>query len=123
MMRAGFNFEAGPEHKDDHERGSKVTRKGYQQIIEAVRGGRVQAILVYMFDRWGRDGAEWLARAREFDRLGVPIISVQEGKDEGGLLRFVRAGMAEEYSRQLARRVRPAKERSVRAGQHIGITP
>ena len=33
-------------------------------------------------------------RAREFDRLGVPIISVVEGKDEGGFMRFVRAGMA-----------------------------
>src|SRR5918911_539256 len=61
--------------KEDHERGSKVTRKGYQQIIEAVRDGQIQAILVYMFDRWGRDGAEWLTRAREFDRLGVPIIA------------------------------------------------
>src|SRR5919199_4306531 len=112
MMRAGFNFEAGPEHKDDHERGSKVTRKGYQQIIEAVRGGRVQAILVYMFDRWGRDGAEWLARAREFDRLGVPIISVQEGRDEGGIIRYVRAGMAEEEAIKIARRTRKPREKT-----------
>jgi hypothetical protein len=75
-----------------------------------------------MFDRWGRDGAEWLARAREFERLGVPIISVQEGKDEGGLIRFIRAGMAEEYSRQLAKRVRPAREKSAREGTHMGRT-
>src|ERR671932_2673535 len=108
--------------KEDHERGSKVTRKGYQQIIEAVRGGRIQAVIVYMFDRWGRDGAEWLARARQIDRLDVPIISVQEGKDEGGLIRFIRAGMAEEYSRQLAKRVRPAREKSAREGTHMGRT-
>src|SRR5919204_1018865 len=108
--------------KEDHERGSKLTRKGYQQIIEAVREGQIHTVIVYMFDRWGRDGAEWLARAREFDRLGVPIISVQEGKDEGGLLRFVRAGMAEEYSRQLAKRVLPAREKAAREGTHMGPT-
>jgi hypothetical protein len=94
-----------------------------RHIIEAVRGGRIQAVIVYMFDHWGRDGAEWLARAREFDRLGVPIISVQEGKDEGGLIRFVRAGMAEEYRRQLAKRVRPACEKAAHEGVHMGTTP
>ena len=109
--------------EEDHERGSKVTREGYQRVIEAVRQGTVHAVLVFMFDRWGRDGSEWLTRAREFERLGVPIISVQEGKDEGGLMRFMRAGMAEEYSRQLARRVRPAREAAARSGTHMGRTP
>jgi site-specific DNA recombinase len=109
--------------KEDHERGSKVTRKGYQEIIAAVRDGTIHAVLVFMFDRWGRDGAEWLARAREFERLGVPIISAQEGRDEGGLIRFVRAGMAEEYSRQLARRVLPAREKAAREGTYMGPTP
>ncbi len=109
--------------EEDHERGSTVTRVGYQRIIEAVRQGTIHAVLVFLFDRWGRDGAEWLLRAREFDRLGVPILSVQEGRDQGGLMRFIRAGMAEEYSRQLATRVKPAHERAVRLGTHIGPTP
>ena len=52
--------------EEDHERGSKLTRKGYQRIIEHVREGRAATVIVYMFDRWGRDGAEWLTRAREF---------------------------------------------------------
>lgn len=109
--------------EEDHERGSKVSRAGYQRIIEAVRAGRVHAVLVFMFDRWGRDGTEWLTRAREFERLHVPIISVQEGKDEGGLMRFIRAGMAEEYSRQLAKRVLPAREKAAREGVFMGPAP
>lgn len=109
--------------EEDHARGSKVTRTGYQRIIEAVRAGTVHVVLCYMFDRWGRDGAEWLARAREFERLGVSIISVTEGKDDGGLIRFVRAGMAEEYSRQLAKRVLPTREKAAREGTHMGPTP
>jgi DNA invertase Pin-like site-specific DNA recombinase len=109
--------------EEDHERGSKVTRVGYQRVIESVRQGTTHAVIVFMFDRWGRDGAEWLMRAREFERLGVPIISVQEGRDEGGLIRFMRAGMAEEYSRQLAKRVLPGRERGAQSGTHMGKTP
>lgn len=109
--------------EEDHVTGSKVTRAGYQRIIEAVRAGTVHAVLVYRFDRFGREGTEWLTRVREFERLGVPIISVQEGRDEAGLMRYMRAGLAEEYSRQLAKRVRPAKAASARAGVHQGMSP
>jgi DNA invertase Pin-like site-specific DNA recombinase len=114
--------------EEDHERGSKIECEGYQRIIEAVRAGTIRAVIVFMFDRRGRDGAEWLARACEFERIGferieAPIISVQEGRDEGGLMRFIRAGMAEEYSRQLAQRVHPARERAAQQGTHMGPTP
>jgi DNA invertase Pin-like site-specific DNA recombinase len=108
---------------EDHERGSKVTRVGYQAVIDLVRAGTAHAVLVFMFDRFGRDGAEWLARAREFERLGVPIISAQEGKDEGGLIRFVRAGMAEQFSRDLAKKTTPNREAAARRGTHMGQTP
>lgn len=109
--------------EEDAERGHRVTRRGYQAILALVRAGAAQAVLVYYGHRWGRDGVEWLTRARELDRLGVPIISVQEGRDEPGLLRYVKAGLYEEYSRQLAKQVRPAMERSARAGVHQGPTP
>ncbi len=109
--------------EEDHQRGSNVSREGYQRIIQAARAKEIDAVIVFMFDRWGRDGAEWLVRAKEFDRLGIPLISVQEGRDEGGLMRFVRAGMAEEYSRQLAQRIIPSRERGARSGIHMGPTP
>lgn len=109
--------------EEDAERGHRVTRRGYQAILALVRAGAVGAVLVYYGHRWGRDGVEWLTRARELDRLGVPIISVQEGRDEPGLLRYVKAGLYEEYSRQLAKQVRPAMERSARSGVHQGPTP
>ncbi len=107
----------------DAESGHHVSREGYQRVLGAVRRGEVGAVLCYMFDRLGRDGGEWVTRAREFERLGVPFISVKEGREEPGLMRFIRAGLGEEYSRQLAKRVRPAMERSVREGKHHGIVP
>ncbi len=108
---------------EDHERGSNVSRAGYQEVIDRVRAGVAHAVLVFMFDRWGRDGGEWISRAREFERLGVPIISAQEGRDEGGLIRFVRAGMAEQFSRDLAKKVRPNREAAARRGVAMGKTP
>jgi DNA invertase Pin-like site-specific DNA recombinase len=108
---------------EDHERGAKITRRGYQEVINRVRAGTAHAVLCFMFDRFGRDGAEWLARAREFERLGVPIISAQEGTDEPGILRFVRVGMAEQFSRDLAKKVRPNREAAARGGTHMGQTP
>lgn len=109
--------------EQDVEKGRVVSRKGYQAILDAVAGGTIHAVLVYKFDRWGRDGSEWIKRAAWLERHYIPFISVQEGREEGGLMRFVRAGMAEEYSRNLGRTVRPAKEAAARKGRHVGITP
>jgi DNA invertase Pin-like site-specific DNA recombinase len=109
--------------EQDVQKGRVITRTGYQRIVEAVRAGTIHAVIVFMFDRWGRNGAEWLTRAQEFDRLGVPMYSVQQGKDPGGIMRFVYAGMAEEYSRQLGQRVRPSRESGAREGTHMGPTP
>ncbi|MDB5059823.1 MAG: recombinase, partial [Chloroflexi bacterium] len=100
-----------------------VTREGYTRVVEAARAGVVHAVVVADFSRWGRKGSEWLECADELQRLGVAFISVREGKEQGGLLRFVHGGLSEEYARQLAGRVRPNKEASARNGQHIGPTP
>ena len=109
----------------DVQSGSVISRGGYQRVLQAVRAGTIQAVIVYMFDRWGRDGIEWVERAQELQRADVEFHSVQEGREGEGprILRYLRAGMAEEYSYQLAKRVRPALARSVEGGQHIGITP
>jgi site-specific DNA recombinase len=107
----------------DAESGHHISREGYQRLLSAVRAGTVRAVLCFMFDRLGRDGGEWITRAREFERLGVPFVSVKEGVEQPGLMRFIRAGLGEEYSRQLAKRVRPAMERSVREGKHHGVAP
>jgi hypothetical protein len=55
-----------------------------------------------MFDRLGRASVERVARAHDWDKRGVVLISAQEGVDEPGVLRMVRIGMAEEESRRLA---------------------
>jgi DNA invertase Pin-like site-specific DNA recombinase len=108
---------------EDHERGHKLTRKGYQAILQGVRENRYQAVYVFMLDRWGRDSIERQQRGKEFDRLRVPLISVLEGVDEPGLVRVIRAELAEEESRKNAQRVFPNREGAAREGTHCGMTP
>ncbi len=108
---------------EDHERGSKIARKGYQQVIEWVRAGAVSGVWVYSYDRWGRAAGEWLARMDEFRKLRVPLYSALQGEATGYILPALHAGMAQEYSAQLAAKVRPAKEASAREGKHPSITP
>jgi DNA invertase Pin-like site-specific DNA recombinase len=109
--------------EEDHDRGGRMTRVGYQKILEAARAGTIHAVFVYSLSRWGRNAAERLARGQELDKLRVKVISVLQGHDRPGLSRAVWAGMDEEYSRQLAANVREAKERSARKGKHQGVTP
>jgi DNA invertase Pin-like site-specific DNA recombinase len=108
---------------EDHERGHKITRKGYQAILKGVRDNCYAAVFVFMLDRWGRDSIERQQRGKEFDKLRVPLISVVEGVDEPGLVRVIRAELAEEESRKNAQRVTPNRERAAREGTHMGRTP
>jgi DNA invertase Pin-like site-specific DNA recombinase len=108
---------------EDHERGHVLTRKGYVAILGAVREGKYSAVYVFMLDRWGRDSIERQQRGKEFDKLGVPLISVVEGVDEPGLVRVIRAELAEEESRKNAQRVTPNRESAARKGTHMGRTP
>ncbi len=109
--------------REDHERGSKIGRKGYQEVTEWVRAGAVSAVFVFSYDRWGRSASEWLARMDEFRKLRVPLYSALQGEATGYILPALHAGMAQEYSAQLAAKVRPAKEASAREGKHPSITP
>jgi site-specific DNA recombinase len=109
--------------EEDAERGGNPNRAGYQRVINKVQSGVAHRVVVFQYDRWGRDGVEWLSRAQEFDRLGVDIVSVQEGVSQKGPIRFFHAGMAQYYSEQLAQKVLPAREAAARQGIHMGATP
>jgi DNA invertase Pin-like site-specific DNA recombinase len=109
--------------ENDTEKGRLTTRRGYQRILEAVRAGAVDTVVLYMYDRWGPDAGEWITRGNELERLGVDLVSVQEGRDSDPITHGIRGLMAEKNSRDLARRTRPARERAARGGTHCGRTP
>jgi DNA invertase Pin-like site-specific DNA recombinase len=107
----------------DSERGRVTTRKGYNQILERARRRETEAVFCYMLERWGRNGSERLRAGGELDRLKVPVISVKEGVDEPGLIRYVRAGMDEEFSRKLSLKMVDNLPIAVKDGIYLGRTP
>jgi hypothetical protein len=76
-----------------------------------------------MLERWGRNGVERLCAGSELDRLKVPVISVREGVDEPGLIRYVRAGRDEEFSRKLSLKMVDNLPAAVKDGTYLGRTP
>ncbi len=123
LARADGNILTDDMIFQDHESGTKVTRKDYQRLLAKIAAGEVQILYVYCFDRWGRDGVEWIARAQELRRLRIPFVSVQEGREEGGVMTFFRGGLYQWYSEQLGKKVIEPKRASALAGQHQGPTP
>lgn len=109
--------------EEDAERGHKLARDGYNRVVARVRRGEAAHVLVYVFSRWGRGGLEYLIRLDELDRLGAALISVQQGRDVRGVMRFLHAGMSEQASIDLARQTRPARIRAAKRGTHTGSTP
>ena len=109
----------------DAKSGHVTTREDYLMVLDAAKHHRVDAVIVYMWDRFGRDQAEWLKSAKLLKKWGVEFHSVREGGrlSDDPVVRGVFSGLAEKYSEQLAQRVRPALLKSVERGQHIGITP
>lgn len=118
--RMGWNLVATLE---DAYTGTTAAREAYQELIALVNGGVIDFVIVHKWDRWGRDASEYLRQATVMDRRDVEFHSASDGKDEAGIVRTIRAGLAEEQVRNLAKTVHPNLERSARAGNHIGITP
>jgi hypothetical protein len=105
----------------DSERGRVTTRKGYVAILARAKRVETEAVFVYMLERWGRNGEERIRVGNELDRLKVPVISIHEGVDQPGLLRYVRAGMDEEFSRKLSHKVVDNLPAAVRDGIYVEI--
>lgn len=52
--------------ENDVETGTKITRRGYQRILQLLRARVVDTVVIYMYDRFGRDAGEWISRFQEF---------------------------------------------------------
>src|SRR3954471_11148246 len=72
-------------------------------MLADAEAGKIGRVFVYKFDRLGRD-AETHVIARQLEDAGVELISVTEGTNQ--LARGIQLVVAEDYSRQLAKRTR-----------------
>ena len=69
------------EYVDNGHSGSKDTRPAMTRIMAAARARRIDAILVWKIDRWGRSMPHFIASLQELRSLGVRFIATTQGID------------------------------------------
>lgn len=67
--------------KDEGFSGKNMNRPGFQEMLEDIRAGRLNAVIVYKLDRISRNVQEFSAMYEIFQQYGVSFISVKESFD------------------------------------------
>ncbi|ACL63380.1 Resolvase domain protein [Anaeromyxobacter dehalogenans 2CP-1] len=107
--------------------GARNDRPGLQRLMEAARRGKLDAVVVWKLDRFGRSALDVLANIRDLDAAGVRFIAITQGIDirPGGdamsrLILGVLASVAE-FERDLIReRTKLGIQKARAAGKRIG---
>jgi DNA invertase Pin-like site-specific DNA recombinase len=107
--------------------GARNDRPGLRRLMDAARAGKLDAVLVWKLDRFGRSVLDVLANIRELESAGVRFKATSQGLDvkpEGDamsrLILGVLASVAE-FERDLIReRTRLGLRAAKRAGKRLG---
>jgi DNA invertase Pin-like site-specific DNA recombinase len=99
-----------------------------ERVLAEARAGRVQAVIVWALDRLHRSMHGAITTVLELDRLGVKVISLQEGwLDTSGpvrsLLVAIFGWVAEQERHRLIERTKAGLERARAQGKRLGRPP
>ncbi len=107
--------------------GANNDRPGLVRVMEAARRGRVDAVLVWKLDRFGRSALDLLANLRELESSGTRFVSITQGLDirPGGdamsrLLLTMLSAIAEFERDLIVERTKLGLEKARKAGKAIG---
>lgn len=98
----------------------------FQRMIEDAGNGQFSAIIVHKLDRFSRDRYDSAIYRRKLKRAEVSLISVLERLDdspESVIMASMLEGMAEYYSRNLAREVKKGLTENALKARHNGGVP
>jgi DNA invertase Pin-like site-specific DNA recombinase len=115
------------ERVDNGYSGTNFERPGVQELLELVRAGEVNCVLVKDFSRFGRNAIETgYFIERVFPLFGLRFISVTDGYDSdnyvgdtGGLEVSFCFLKHEYYSRDLSRKIKSARREKMRRGESV----
>ena len=102
--------------------GRRDDRREYNRMLDFVRAGNADVIVVQYLDRFGRNPKEILRRYWELQEMGVSIVATDEDIEDE-LLLLIKAGMAGAESKRTSERVRANMARVVQKGVHAGRPP
>jgi site-specific DNA recombinase len=97
-------------------------RDAYQRLLALARTKKIKVIVVWRYDRFGRDDGELITRYAELTRLGVKLISATEGEHQPVMFKFA-AIMQYEESKRISERVKPALAKRCADGYWTGRIP
>mgnify|MGYP002530559280 FL=1 len=116
------------EFYDDGYSGTNFNRPSFERLLEQIKKGEINCVIVKDFSRFGRDYIElgdYLERIFPF--LGVRFISVNDGYDSndykgttGGLDVVLKNIVYDFYSKDLSVKVTTAKRAKMKRGEYIG---
>ena len=114
------------EYIDRAQSATSDQRPEFQRMVKDSADGRFTVAIVHKLDRFSRDRYDSMFYKRALKRNGVSLLSVTENLDdspESIVLESVLEGMAEYYSKNLAREVEKGKRETALKCRHVGGTP
>lgn len=117
-------FKIYKEFIDNGISGSRDSRPALNELMDAVRKHRVQAVLVYKFDRFARSTKHLVLALEEFQSLGIDFISFSENVDTssplGKAVFTIVSAIAELERNIIVQRVRHGLDNARRKGVKLG---
>lgn len=113
------------EYRDEAKSATTDKRPGFQAMFQDLRRG-VDYIIVHKLDRFSRDRYDAAYYRRLIKKAGAKLVSVTEPLDESPesiILESMLTGMAEYYSRNLAREVMKGLMETAYQCKHTGGAP
>ena len=102
-------------------------RPGFQRMIADLRNGlRLDLVLVHKLDRFARNRYDGAVYRREIQKAGARLVAVDQPLDdspEAVLLESLLEGLAEYYSKNLAREVMKGMREMALQAKHTGGIP
>ncbi len=106
----------------DVQSGLDPTRPGYLRLKDAAKRREIDTVIVFRFDRWGRDPGEALTSFRDLQALDVNVTSVMEPSDDP-FLRGLFALLGFRESQATSQRTIAGLRRRATKGEWSGAPP
>lgn len=107
--------------------GARNDRPGLQRVLDAARRHKIDAVVVWKLDRFGRSAFDLMANLRQLEDAGVRFIATSQGIDirpngdpMSKLILTVLAGVAEFERSLIVERTRLGLDKARRAGKRLG---
>ncbi len=114
------------EYVDEEQTGTNANRKQFQQLMKDAPAREFQMVIVHRMDRWARNVDDARYYKKLLSRYGIKMISAIEAFDEtpeGEFFELLSMGMAELYSKKLAREAVAGKIANAKLGRIYGGVP